>query len=205
MNKGELRAHMIALLNRSDCTNALADTFIDQAISRITRVIRIPSMEKTQTYDVANDVSGVSSINLPSDFIEPIDIYSEGKPLVRLPLHEMVEAQKTNQQGTPVFFTRVQGTYLVYPKPSTGTIVLNYYASFATLSSDSSTNTLTTLGPDLLIYTALSYAADYFIDERGPQFDAKSSQFLTEIQQQADSAEMSGGIQVMRPSKTYTD
>ena len=31
MNKGELRAHMKALLNRSDCTDALADTFIDQA------------------------------------------------------------------------------------------------------------------------------------------------------------------------------
>jgi len=162
-------------------------------------------MEKTQTYDVANDVSGVSTINLPIDFIEPIDVYSEGKALVRLPLHEMVEAQKSNQQGTPVFFTRVQGTYLVHPKPSTGTIVLNYYAAFSALSSDSSTNTLTTLGPDLLIYTSLGYAADYFLDERGPQFEAKASQFLAEIQQQADAAEQNGGLQIMRPSATYTD
>jgi len=205
MNKGELRTHLIALLNRNDLTNALADTFIDQAVHRITRILRIPSMEKTQTYDVANDVSGVSTINLPIDFIEPIDVYSEGKALVRLPLHEMVEAQKSNQQGTPVFFTRVQGTYLVHPKPSTGTIVLNYYAAFSALSSDSSTNTLTTLGPDLLIYTSLGYAADYFLDERGPQFEAKASQFLAEIQQQADAAEQNGGLQIMRPSATYTD
>ena len=205
MNKGELRTHLIALLNRNDLTNALADTFIDQAVHRITRILRIPSMEKTQTYDVANDVSGVSTINLPIDFIEPIDVYSEGKALVRLPLHEMVEAQKSNQQGTPVFFARVQGTYLVHPKPSTGTIVLNYYAAFSALSSDSSTNTLTTLGPDLLIYTSLGYAADYFLDERGPQFEAKASQFLAEIQQQADAAEQNGGLQIMRPSATYTD
>jgi hypothetical protein len=205
MNKGELRTHLIALLNRNDLTNALADTFIDQAVHRITRILRIPSMEKTQTYDVANDVSGVSTINLPIDFIEPIDVYSEGKALVRLPLHEMVEAQKSNQQGTPVFFTRVQGTYLVHPKPSVGTIVLNYYAAFSALSSDSSTNTLTTLGPDLLIYTSLGYAADYFLDERGPQFEAKASQFLAEIQQQADAAEQNGGLQIMRPSATYTD
>jgi hypothetical protein len=205
MNKGELRTHLIALLNRNDLTNALADTFIDQAVHRITRILRIPSMEKTQTYDVANDVSGVSTINLPIDFIEPIDVYSEGKALVRLPLHEMVEAQKSNQQGTPVFFTRVQGTYLVHPKPSTGTIVLNYYAAFSALTSDSSTNTLTTLGPDLLIYTSLGYAADYFLDERGPQFEAKASQFLAEIQQQADAAEQNGGLQIMRPSATYTD
>ena len=28
MNKGQLRAHFLALLNRSDCTDTLADTFI---------------------------------------------------------------------------------------------------------------------------------------------------------------------------------
>jgi len=205
MNKGTLRAHMIALLNRSDITNALADTFIDQAVSRITRILRIPSMEKVQTYDVTSDVSAVATINLPSDLIEPLDIYSEGKALVRLPLHEMIEAQKTNQQGTPVFFSRVQGTYLLHPKPNAGTVVLNYYAAFTALSSDSSTNTLTTLIPDVLIYTALSYASDYFLDERGSQFEAKASQFIQEIQQQADSSEQAGGLQVMRPSQTYTD
>lgn len=205
MNKGQIRTHMIALLNRSDLTDALADTFIDQAISRITRVLRIPSMEKVQTYNVANDVSGVSTINLPNDLIEPLDIYSEGKALLRIPLHEMIEAQKTNEQGTPKFFSRVQGTYLLHPKPSTGTVVLNYYAAFDTLSSDSSTNTLTTLVPDLLVYTALTYASDYFLDERGPQFESRASSFLSEIQQQADSSEQSGGLQVMRPSNTYTD
>ena len=205
MNKGQIRTHMIALLNRSDITDALADTFIDQAISRITRVLRIPSIEKVQTYNVANDVTGVSTINLPNDLIEPLDIYSEGKALVRLPLHEMIEAQKTNEQGTPKFFARVQGTYLLHPKPSTGTVVLNYYAAFDTLGTDSATNTLTTLVPDLLIYTALTYASDYFLDERGTQFETRASSFLSEIQQQADSSEQAGGLQVMRPSQTYTD
>ena len=35
MNKGQIRAHFKALLNRSDCPDALADTFIDQATTRI--------------------------------------------------------------------------------------------------------------------------------------------------------------------------
>ena len=35
MNKGQIRTHFIALLNRTDCTNALADTFIDMAMGRI--------------------------------------------------------------------------------------------------------------------------------------------------------------------------
>ena len=49
MNLGNLRSHFIALLNRSDITNSLADTFIDQSIARIQRQLRIPSMEKTHT------------------------------------------------------------------------------------------------------------------------------------------------------------
>ena len=34
MNKGQLRTHFLNLLNRTDCSNALADTFLDQSISR---------------------------------------------------------------------------------------------------------------------------------------------------------------------------
>lgn len=204
MNKGELRAHLIALLNRSDCTNALADTFIDQALARITRAIRIPSMEKQQTYAIS-DVSGTGAIQMPTDLIEAIDIYCDGTALVRIPLHEMVEGQKTGEIGNPKFFARVQASFLIHPKPSSGTIYLNYYGEFAALSSDSSTNALTTVGSDLIIYTALSYAADYFIDERSQTFEMKANSFLSEIQEQADTAEISGGTQVMRPSQTYDD
>ena len=50
MNKGNLRSHFKAVLNRSDITDALADTFIDQGIARIQRSLRIPSMEKKHTY-----------------------------------------------------------------------------------------------------------------------------------------------------------
>ena len=50
MNKGQLRAHFLALLNRSDCNDTLADTFIDQSIGRIYRTLRIPAMEKQQSY-----------------------------------------------------------------------------------------------------------------------------------------------------------
>ena len=39
------------------------------------------------------------------------------------------------------------------------------------LTSDSDTNMLTNIASDLLTYTALSYAADYFLDERGAVFE----------------------------------
>ena len=46
MNKGELRTHIKDVLNRTDVTDALVDTFIFQTLSRIQRLLRIPSMEK---------------------------------------------------------------------------------------------------------------------------------------------------------------
>lgn len=204
MNKGELRSHMLALLNRSDCTDALADTFIDQAIARIERTLRVPSMEQQHIYTI-DSASGVSEVFIPSNFIEMVDIHFDGRALVRLPNHEMVEAQKTGSVGNPEFFCRVQGTLQLHPKPTIGSLYLNYYGEFDALVDDGDTNSLTVIASDLIVYTALGYASDYFLDERGPLFDQKAGSFLVEIQEQANSAETSGTVQVMRPTHRYED
>jgi hypothetical protein len=204
MNKGEIRAHFIALLNRSDCSNALADTFIDQAITRIQRQLRVPAMEKQNTYNVTS-ASGVATLVMPSDLLEVIELYYDGNSLTRIPLHEMVQYQKTGELGSPRFFCREQGNLKIHPKPSSGDLYLNYYAEQDALTSDSDTNMLTNIASDLLTYTALSYAADYFLDERGAIFDQKSGSFLAEIQEHANSSEQSGVNQVVRPTHYYED
>ena len=204
MNKGELRSHMLALLNRSDCTDALANTFLDQAIARIERTLRVPSMEQQHIYTI-DSASGVSQLFIPSNLIEMVDIHADGRALVRLPGHEMVEAQKTGAIGNPIHFTRVQGVLKIHPKPTSGLVYLNYYGEFTDLVNDSDTNSLTNIASDLIIYTALGYASDYFLDERGPLFDQKAGAFIAEIQGQADSAETSGTSQFMRPTHRFED
>ena len=204
MNKGEIRAHFIALLNRSDCSNALADTFIDQAITRIQRQLRVPAMEKQNDYNVASD-AGTSKVTMPADLLEIIELYYDGNALVRIPLHEMVQYQKTGELGSPRFFCREQGNIKIYPMPSSGNLFLNYYAEQDPLTSDTDTNMLTNIASDLLTYTALAYAADYFLDERGQIFNDKSSSFLLEIQEHANSSEQSGVNQVVRPTHYYED
>ena len=67
MNKGELRTHIKDVLNRTDITDALVDTFIFQTLSRIQRLLRIPSMEKTATQTVAG---GYDGFVVPNDFLE---------------------------------------------------------------------------------------------------------------------------------------
>lgn len=202
MNKGQIRAHFKALLNRSDCPDALADTFIDQATTRIQRVLRTPAQEAQQTYTISGQTGYVT---IPTNLLEIISVYMDGVAVTRIPHHEMIQAQKTGEQGIPRQMCRQQAKILLHPQPTTGTVYLDYYAEFPSLTSDSDTNSLTAIASDILTYTALSYAADYFMDERAALFEQKSVQFLAEVQEQSNSAEQSGVSQVMRPTVVYGD
>jgi hypothetical protein len=202
MNKGQIRAHFLALLNRSDCPDALADTFIDQATTRIQRVMRNPSMEAQQTYTISGQTS---QITLPVNLLEIISIYMDGNALTRIPHHEMLQAQKTGELGIPRQMCRQSVQVLLHPQPTTGTVFLDYYREFPTLATDADSNALTETASDILTYTALSYAADYFMDERAAIFEQKSGQFLAEMQEHNYSAEQSGINQVMRPTVVYGD
>ena len=197
MNKGNLRTHFKAVLNRSDITDALADTFIDQGIARIQRSLRVPSMETQNTY---NFTSQTTKVTLPSNFLEAIDVYYGNRALTRLPMRDIQEHSKSAESGSPYYFTREGSSLLLYPQPSGGTLVLNYYASFEEMTTDSSENLLAQIAPDLIIYAALTYASDYYLDERSAVFDTKYMTFMSEIQEQANDQELTGTIQSIRPS-----
>ena len=197
MNLGNIRIHFKALLNRSDITDALADTFIDQGIARVQRSLRIPSMEKQYNYSIT---SPTTSVVLPNDFLEAISLYFDGRQLAKVTLPEILERQQNGEQGAPLYFCRQGGTYLISPSPSSGTLSLDYYAQFIDMTADSDENILAQVASDLIIYAALTYASDYYIDERSPVFKGKYTQFMAEIQEQSNDAETSGNMQTIRPS-----
>ena len=202
MNKGELRVHFKDLLNRSDITDTLANTFIDQAISRTERTLRVPSMEKQHVYNIS---ASTSLLVIPSDFLEIINIYSGATSLTRVPINELLEFSSGGENGTPKYFTREDETLLIYPNPTSGSVKLNYYAQFAEMTSDTDENALAMSSSDLIIYGALGYASDHFLDERGPLFEQKYQMFMREIQEQANTAEQSGTVQAIRPTYAYED
>lgn len=197
MNKGNLRTHFKAVLNRSDITDALADTFIDQGITRIQRSLRIPSMEAKHTYNIS---TSITSIVLPSNFLEAIDLYYDNRALVRIPMSEMQDLKKPGTKGSPSYFAREGATFLLSPYPSSGSLTLNYYAQFVDMTTDTDENALAAIAPDLITYAALTYAADYYLDERSPTFEGKYQAFLNEIQTQADDQELTGSLQSIRPA-----
>jgi hypothetical protein len=200
MNLGSIRSHFKAVLNRSDTTDALADTFIEQGIARVQRSLRIPSMEKQFNYTITSQTGAVL---LPDDFLEGIDLFYDNHALTRIPMNEFQDRKRTGEVGQPHFFTREQGSYLITPEPSSGTVTINYYANFVAMTADTDENILAQVASDLIIYSALTYAADFYLDERAQTFEARYIQFMTELQEQANDSEMAGSLQSIRPTYTY--
>ena len=204
MNKGELRTHIKDVLNRSDLSDALTDTFIEHTLSRVQRLLRIPSMERTATQTVAG---GYDGFVIPNDFLEIISIRSQGNQIcTKMEYSDFVALP--NVEGTPTRYTREPATnrLLLHPIPSSGTVLeLKYYAEFTALTSDSSTNEISDIAEDLIVYGALSYAADYFIDERKTLFESSFQNYLTEIKTQSIDEAFAGANLSISGAYQYTD
>ena len=203
MNYGDLKSHFNDLLNRTDITSTLTTRFIDQGLARIQRQLRVPVMEKQQVYTVSGQITEVT---LPSDFIEIINIYhSAGNALTRVPMPKMREYLTNPHTGNPLYFTRQGAKLLLFPHPADGTITLDYYGELDAFTTDASETTISKIAPDLIIYAGLTFAADYYLDERAPQFEQKFIQFLSEIQEQSNDQELNGSTQVIQPAYDYQD
>ena len=202
MNYGQIKSHFNDLLNRGDITTALTVQFIDSGISRIQRSLRTRMQEKILTVSI----SGVtSSLTLPADFLEIVSLYYEQYELQRVPMKKFRELNHGNVTGNPTHFTREGPRLLLYPRPSTGNLVLYYYAEMPALVNDSDETPLTQVASNLIIYSALTFASDFYLDERGALFESKFNQLMLEHQEMANDQEMNGGTQSIQPAYSYAD
>lgn len=187
MNKQGIREQVKALMNRNDFTDALANTFIDQATARIQRTLRIPPMEKTEIYTIT-DVSP-DTLVLPNDFLNVKYLYANDTLVEFVDFGRYIAAPLGN--GTPQIYTRLQGTLKLKPTPTEGsTVTLVYYGEIPDLVNDTDETWLSAIGSDLLIYGALTFAADYFVDERKQMFEERFGTIYGEIDEQARIGEM---------------
>ena len=202
MNYGDLKSHFNDLLNRSDITTALTERFIDQGIARIQRQLRTPMSERVLNITITGQTE---SLTLPSDFMEIISLYMNEYELERVTMRKYREVANTAVEGKPTMFVRQAEKILVYPQPTSGTLSLYYHGEFPALSADSDSNVLTNAAPDLIIYAAATFAADFYLDTREDVFETKFNQFLTELQEQANDQELQGGTQSILPAYSFQD
>jgi len=205
MNYGQLWANLIALLNRRDCTTDQAKSFIQNALTRINRELRCPAMEKTV---VATIGSGYTGLTIPSDFLELINLIPVSQTYDQRRLTKCdisLAKQLAINVGSPAKYCREGPQWIIGPAPAEGDqIQIDYYAEIGALTNDSDTNVISIIASDLIIYCALSYAADFFSDKRGDKWESRYQQIRNQLQIMADDDEESGAVQV-QPAYAYPD
>jgi hypothetical protein len=210
MQLQDLTTQFLGLMNRTDLKNSpsLATTFINQAILRLQRELRLPFMEKTTVFTITNSYPGYLAI--PTDLLELIDINvdSDNDGIMDYPLQRVQskDAQRAAQlTDIPRVFSRKAGNWIIGPKPAVNaTVEVIYYAEFTPLVNPTDTNTISIIAWDAVVYGALSAACDYYNDERSQAFEARYGQITKMLQEQADSDELTSDAAV-RPALQFDD
>jgi hypothetical protein len=189
MNYGELKTSFLAILNRRDITPTQITTFIGMGLQRIHREVRIPAMEALYYHTSTGD--GI--VPIPSDFVDVISIATNlttvHNKLIKRDLQTVLDLGVST--GYPLYYFRQGMNWLIAPRPESGIIInVQYYRDQSTLSLDTDTNRLTAAAPDLIIYAALTYASDFFLDERGPLFEQKYQQMVSDLNEMAHMDEL---------------
>ncbi|MEX3935075.1 hypothetical protein AB4Y32_25340 [Paraburkholderia phymatum] len=201
MNLASIRSKVASILNRNDATDALLNDFITMAQTRIERTLRVPGMEKI-SLTTGNDpaVTPTNSIVIPSDFLSLKYLYSGCTLMENKDLGHFLPLLQAGA-GDPRYYSRVGASFLVKPTvPQGQTVQMVYYASQPSLLVDTDTNFFTVVAADLLIYAALSYAADYFVDDRAPTFESRFAQLYADLEEQGRMTDMEQSAQAIAPA-----
>jgi hypothetical protein len=150
-------------LDRDDLLSLIPD-FISLAQVRINRRLRIMDMENTATTSL---ITGQTRYALPCGFLVARNIYIDG---VDGNLNYLTPDKFVNLDSalTLIGYTIV-GDEILLNAEAEGSLVIDYFKSYDTLSTDNEINWLTVNAPDLLLYASLLEAEAYLMtDERIP-------------------------------------
>ncbi len=194
---GDIRTEFKAILNRRDCTDALADGFLQSALSRAQRVIRVPSMEQGSVVTI-NDTTYFDNgyLTIPSDYVKLRALTWTGgdgteRVLTKRSLDEVLWQVTNGVQGSCCYFARRGVGWVLGPPPlDSETVRIDYWSEFAEMSDPADETIIADVAKDLLLYGGLSYACDKWNDKRGDRFEARFTQVLSDLQEHADTDEL---------------
>ena len=148
----DLKTSIANYLARSDLTSQISD-FVTFAENRLRRELRIRQMLKSVT---TATVSGDSTVELPSDFLQVRDFVVLTNPITPLSYSSpsaLSNDPRASEVGVPKSYSILANDFLMSPVPDgVYTARLLYYAAPAYLSSSNTTNVFLTTAPDALLY-----------------------------------------------------
>ena len=161
----DLKTSIAGYLARSDLTNQIPD-FITFGENRLRRELRIRQMLKSVT---TATVSGDSTVELPSDFIEIRDFVALTNPIQPLSYSSpsaLSNDPRASEVGVPKSYTILANEFLLSPPPDgIYTLRMLYFAAPAYLSSSNASNVFLNIAPDALLYAALIEAEPYLFND----------------------------------------
>ena len=188
-----------AILNRDDCTTAQATAFLTQAISRVQRDCRLPSMERTL---IITPAETTNFFMVPADLIQPIDVLTQDVTsgnfyaLAKKSFRELLRYDPTD---LPRVYARNQTQIWIAGSVGVGQqIMFIYYGNFSSFANGDADNELTASTPDLAVYGALSYAGDSFQHPSAPAWEARYQAIKAEVMAMAIDLDAEGGPQYVQ-------
>ena len=161
----DLKTSIAGYLARSDLTNQIPD-FITFAENRLRRELRIRQMLKSVT---TATVSGDSTVELPSDFLEIRDFVALTNPIQPLSYSSpsaLSNDPRASEVGVPKSYTILANEFLLSPSPDgVYTLKMLYFAAPPYLSSSNTSNVFLNVAPDGLLYGALVEAEPYLMND----------------------------------------
>ena len=161
----DLQTSIANYLARSDLTSQIPD-FITFAENRLRRELRIRQMLKSVT---TSTVSGDSTVEVPSDFLEIRDFVVMTNPITPMSYSSpstLSNDPRTSEVGVPRSYTILASEFQLAPAPdAVYTLKLLYYSAPAYLSSSNTSNTFLTTAPDALLYASLIEAEPYLMND----------------------------------------
>ena len=194
---GDLRTKFLSRLRRRDCSNTLADGFLEDSVTRIQRNLTNPAMEKVVTYTLdANAYSTNGYLVLPSDFLrmKELSVQLADGTWRKLDLRPLAEVSAgIGLIDYPRIYAREASHLILAPFPLDGLkLKMLYYAEFDDLSDVNDETILSITASDLIMFGALSYAADHFEDKRAERFEGRYQQIFDDIQNMAYAEDLTG-------------
>jgi hypothetical protein len=161
----DLQTSIANYLARSDLTSIIPD-FITLAENRLRRELRIRQMLKTVT---TSTVSGDSTVQLPSDFLEIRDFVVSTNPIQPLSYSSpsaLSNDPRASEVGVPKSYTIMASEFQLVPVPDgIYTLKMLYYSAPPYLTSNNPSNVFLTTAPDGLLYGALVEAEPYLMND----------------------------------------
>lgn len=196
MNKTTLRQFIKDLMNRTDLTDSLIDSYMEISFQYIQRDLRLPNMERQTSFTGAN-AGGTESFLIPNDYLEAIAVIrkdSSGNDKV-VNRKTIADFYNYDTSSTQNIYTRLRSSLLMRPVVAQNeTFSMLYYGTLTFFASDSDEPALASFAPDLIAYQTCSYLCDYYVDERMQLFQQRADNAVQKLMAQNESEEMRGGL-----------